>query len=159
MLHRSEFATTRSRAMQRNRQARYITVCICGLILMAPGMAAAAPGRNTDLAVTPWANFDNPSVAPGPRHNLIVKPVDPQAEDIIVYANRRAKLDAQWRAEIAGEIPSYEAGHSDAAQRLYAQDPSWGGPEEQRWTSSLKDYFGACGVGAAGVQVSCPNLP
>jgi hypothetical protein len=134
-------------------------VWTCGQLLAAPSLATAAPPPNSNLSVTPWASFDNPSPEPGPHHSLIVKPVDPQAEDIIVYANRRARLDAQWRAEIAGEIPSYEAAQSDAAQRLYAPDPTWGSPEEQRWTSSLKDYVGACGLGAAGVQISCPNLP
>jgi hypothetical protein len=134
-------------------------ISVCCLLLTAPFPSAAAPRQDANLTLAPWASFDNPSPDPGPHHSLIVKPVDPQAEDIIVYANRRAKLDAQWRAEIAGEIPSYEAAHSDAAQRLYAQDPAWGGPEEQRWTSSLKDYVGACGLGVAGVQVSCPNLP
>jgi hypothetical protein len=145
--------------MRRMPPAGAITVCVCGLLLTAPGMSAAAPPQNANLPVSPWANFDNPSPVLGPHHSLIVKPVDPQAEDIIVYANRRAKLDAQWRAEIAGEIPSYEAAQSDAAQRLYAPDPTWGSPEEQRWTSSLKDYVGTCGLGAAGVQISCPNLP
>jgi hypothetical protein len=134
-------------------------ICLCGILLSAPCMSAAAPRPRADLTVAPWANFDIPSPEPGPRRSLIVKPVDPQAEDIIVYANRRAKLDAQWLAEIAGGIPSYEAAQSDAAQRLYASDPTWGGPQEQRWTSSLKDYIGACGIGAAGVQISCPNLP
>ena len=135
------------------------TLCVCILLLSAPDMSTAAPHQDANLTVTTWATLDTPSPERGPRHSLIVKPVDPQAEDIIVYANRRAKLDAQWRAEIAGEIPSYEAAQSDAAQRLYAPDPTWGSPEEQRWTSSLKDYVGACGLGAAGVQISCPNLP
>jgi hypothetical protein len=135
------------------------TLCVSGLLLTAPDMSTAAPRQDANLTVTNWASFDTPSPEPGPRHSLIVKPVDPQAEDIIVYANRRAKLDAQWRAEIAGNLPAYEAGQSDAAQRLYAADPTWGSPQEQRWTSSLKDYVGACGLGAAGVQISCPNLP
>ena len=134
-------------------------ISLCGLLLAASCMSTAVARPKADLTIVPWASFDNPSPEPGPRRSLIVKPVDPQAEDIIVYANRRAKLDAQWRAEIAGGTPAYEAAQSDAAQRLYAPDPIWGGPQEQRWTSSLKDYIGACGLGAAGVQISCPNLP
>ena len=82
---------------------------------------------------------------------LDLKPPPGNFEEITVYGRRgRAAAEARRPVEL-----QYEAGQSQAAQRLYAKGPDWDGPDEQRLMSNAKEALGLCG--ALGGLLTCPN--
>ena len=73
------------------------------------------------------------------------------AEIVTVFGRRRP--DDRGGAPLPE--PEYEAGQSEAAQRLYAMGPEWASPEHQRLMSTVKDALGLCG--GLGGWLTCPN--
>jgi hypothetical protein len=129
-----------------------------GVVAALIAVAPAGAQKRQDMQVTTWFSLESVPTVLGPGKSLIVAPARSNQEEITVFANRRRKMDAEWRADIAAGVPGYEASGSPAAQRLYAPSPVWASPEQQRLTSEIKDYFNACGLPVPGAQIDCPNL-
>jgi hypothetical protein len=127
------------------------------------GQASAPPRAVTPAAIpiTSWATLGNdpakPSLIRAPTNRYAPR-ADDATESITVFGRRGRTRDQQWRDDIAAAQPVYEAEHSASAQHLYAAEPVWGSPEEQRWTSVVKDTLGVCGLPVPGAQIDCPNL-
>ena len=131
-----------------------------GLIL-----AAAAHGQTSKHAasrppppmhVDPWATLAPPPTLIAPPRPLNMAPPTGRAEQVTVYAHPHPR-DAEWRAELAGKAPAYEAANADAAQPSFGFYPRYTSADQQRLMSEKSELLGICG--ALGGYIQCPNPP
>jgi hypothetical protein len=143
--------------MRASHAALALTLLTLGRAHAGQPPAKNAAQKPAAIVVTNWATLgDDPGKTSLIRAaaNRYVPPADDNSETITVIGRRGRTRDQQWRDDIAAAQPVYEAEHSASAQHLYAGEPVWGGPEEQRATSIVKDTLGACGL----PLIDCPNL-
>jgi hypothetical protein len=119
-----------------------------------PPQAEIATQKQGAMPVADWFDMAAPAsslqtAASGRALNL--RPPRDTTEEIIVHVRRgRAAAD-----DLEAVGPIYEAGQSDAAQRLYAAGPIWYSPEQVRLMSTAKDALGLCG--GLGGLLTCPD--
>jgi hypothetical protein len=127
---------------------------IAALAVILAGSAAAQTrtAKPVTMPIDAWA-----TLAPAPSHiaspKLDTTPAPDNAEQITVFA-RANQRDEEWRAELAGQIPAYEAINSEAAQPVLPF-PQWSSAEQERLMSLKTDALGLCG--ALGGYIQCPN--
>ena len=126
---------------------------IAALAVIFAGSACAQTHREKHAAmpIDAWA-----TLAPAPSSiapKLDTAPAPDNAEQITVFAHANQR-DAEWRADLAGQVPAYEATNSDAAQPVLPF-PQWSSPEQERLMSLKTDALGLCG--ALGGYIQCPN--
>ncbi len=127
---------------------------IAALAVIFAGSADAQThnAKRAAMPIDAWA-----TLAPAPSHiatpKLDTTPAPDNAEQITVFAHTNQR-DEEWRAELAGQVPAYEATNSDAAQPVLPF-PQWSSPEQERLMSLKTDALGLCG--ALGGYIQCPN--